>query len=169
MADGKFKIAGSTTGNYYVMKNGKRTYFDANHKPMDENVFLKAENATIDRNNSMRKKDHVDAKSNLVKQYYPGSKTGRYYTVDPKTGQKTYYASNGHPIKESYWLQKEQEAVEAVKNKGKSKGTEKTEKKGFWGKLWDHAKSFGKGVVKSVTKAFTDENGKFSWKQTLKK
>lgn len=168
MADGKFKIAGSTTGNYYVMKNGKRTYFDANHKPMDENVFLKAENATIDRNNSMRKKEHVDAKSNLVKQYYPGSKTGRYYTVNPKTGQKTYYASNGHPIKESYWLQKEQEAVEAVKNKGKSKGTEKTEKKGFWGKLWDHAKSFGKGVVKSVTKAFTDENGKFSWKQTLK-
>ncbi len=168
MADGKFKIAGSTTGNYYVMKNGKRTYFDANHKPMDENVFLKAENATIDRNNSMRKKEHVDAKSNLVKQYYPGSKTGRYYTVNPKTGQKTYYASNGNPIKESYWLQKEQEAVEAVKNKGKSKGTEKTEKKGFWGKLWDHAKSFGKGVVKSVTKAFTDENGKFSWKQTLK-
>ena len=168
MADGKFKIAGSTTGNYYVMKNGKRTYFDAHNKPMDENVFLKAENATIDRNNSMRKKEHVDAKSNLVKQYYPGSKTGRYYTVDPKTGQKTYYASNGHPIKESYWLQKEQEAVEAVKNKGKSKGTEKTEKKGFWGKLWDHAKSFGKGVVKSVTKAFTDENGKFSWKQTLK-
>lgn len=168
MADGKFKIAGSTTGNYYVMKNGKRTYFDANHKPMDENVFLKAENATIDRNNSMRKKEHVDAKSNLVKQYYPGSKTGRYYTVNPKTGQKTYYASNGHPIKESYWLQKEQEAVEAVKNKGKSKGTEKTEKKGFWGKLWDHAKSFGKGVVKSVTSAFTDENGKFSPKQTLK-
>lgn len=168
MADGKFKIAGSTTGNYYVMKNGKRTYFDAHNKPMDENVFLKAENATIDRNNSMRKKEHVDAKSNLVKQYYPGSKTGRYYTVNPKTGQKTYYASNGHPIKESYWLQKEQEAVEAVKNKGKSKGTEKTEKKGFWGKLWDHAKSFGKGVVKSVTKAFTDENGKFSWKQTLK-
>lgn len=168
MADGKFKIAGSTTGNYYVMKNGKRTYFDANHKPMDENVFLKAENATIDRNNSMRKKEHVDAKSNLVKQYYPGSKTGRYYTVNPKTGQKTYYASNGNPIKESYWLQKEQEAVEAVKNKGKSKGTEKTEKKGFWGKLWDHAKSFGKGVVKSVTSAFTDENGKFSPKQTLK-
>ena len=168
MADGKFKIAGSTTGNYYVMKNGKRTYFDAHNKPMDENVFLKAENATIDRNNSMRKKGHVDAKSNLVKQYYPGSKTGRYYTVNPKTGQKTYYASNGHPIKESYWLQKEQEAVEAVKNKGKSKGTEKTKKKGFWGKLWDHAKSFGKGVVKSVTKAFTDENGKFSWKQTLK-
>ena len=168
MADGKFKIAGSTTGNYYVMKNGKRTYFDAHNKPMDENVFLKAENATIDRNNSMRKKEHVDAKSNLVKQYYPGSKTGRYYTVNPKTGQKTYYASNGHQIKESYWLQKEQEAVEAVKNKGKSKGTEKTEKKGFWGKLWDHAKSFGKGVVKSVTKAFTDENGKFSWKQTLK-
>ena len=168
MADGKFKIAGSTTGNYYVIKNGKRTYFDAHNKPMDENVFLKAENATIDRNNSMRKKKHVDAKSNLVKQYYPGSKTGRYYTVNPKTGQKTYYASNGHPIKESYWLQKEQEAVEAVKNKGKSKGTEKTKKKGFWGKLWDHAKSFGKGVVKSVTKAFTDENGKFSWKQTLK-
>ena len=168
MADGKFKIAGSTTGNYYVMKNGKRTYFDAHNKPMDENVFLKAENATIDRNNSMRKKEHVDAKSNLVKQYYPGSKTGRYYTVNPKTGQKTYYASNGHPIKESYWLQKEQEAVEAVKNKGKSKGTEKTEKKGFWGKLWDHAKSFGKGVVKSVTSAFTDENGKFSPKQTLK-
>lgn len=168
MADGKFKIAGSTTGNYYVMKNGKRTYFDAHNKPMDENVFLKAENATIDRNNSMRKKEHVDAKSNLVKQYYPGSKTGRYYTVNPKTGQKTYYASNGHPIKESYWLQKEQEAVEAVKNKGKSKGTEKTEKKGFWGKLWDHAKSFGKGVVKSVTRAFTDENGKFSPKQTLK-
>lgn len=56
MADGKFKIAGSTTGNYYVMKNGKRTYFDAHNKPMDENVFLKAENATIDRNNSMRKK-----------------------------------------------------------------------------------------------------------------
>ncbi len=168
MADGKFKIAGSTTGNYYVMKNGKRTYFDAHNKPMDENVFLKAENATIDRNNSMRKKEHVDAKSNLVKQYYPGSKTGRYYTVNPKTGQKTYYASNGNPIKESYWLQKEQEAVEAAKNKGKSKGTEKTEKKGFWGKLWDHAKSFGKGVVKSVTKAFTDENGKFSWKQTLK-
>ncbi len=52
MADGKFKIAGSTTGNYYVMKNGKRTYFDAHNKPMDENVFLKAENATIDRNNS---------------------------------------------------------------------------------------------------------------------
>lgn len=168
MADGKFKIAGSTTGNYYVMKNGKRTYFDANNKPMDENVFLKAENATIDRNNSMRKKEHVDAKSNLVKQYYPGSKTGRYYTVDPKTGQKAYYASNGHPIKESYWMQKEQEAVEAAKNKGKSKSTEKTEKKGFWGKLWDHAKSFGKGVVKSVTKAFTDENGKFSWKQTFK-
>lgn len=88
MADGKFKIAGSTTGNYYVMKNGKRTYFDAHNKPMDENVFLKAENATIDRNNSMRKKEHVDAKSNLVKQYYPGSKTGRYYTVNPKTGQK---------------------------------------------------------------------------------
>lgn len=168
MADGKFKIAGSTTGNYYVMKNGKRTYFDAHNKPMDENVFLKAENATIDRNNSMRKKEHVDAKSNLVKQYYPGSKTGRYYTVNPKTGQKTYYASNGNPIKESYCYKKEQEAVEAVKNKGKSKGTEKTEKKGFWGKLWDHAKSFGKGVVKSVTKAFTDENGKFSWKQTLK-
>ena len=62
MADGKFKIAGSTTGNYYVMKNGKRTYFDAHNKPMDENVFLKAENATIDRNNSMRKKKHVDAK-----------------------------------------------------------------------------------------------------------
>ncbi len=172
MGDGKFKISGSQTGNYYVVKNGKRTYYDKKGNIMQPSAFLQAEGATIAKDGSMRKSKNVDAKSKLVKHRLPGSKTGRYYTEDAH-GNKTYYAANGTPIRPDYFYQEENKAINAAKNKSSQAAAPK--KKSWWDKVksfgkkcWDGAKAFGKGMVKSVTKMFTDENGKFSWKQTFK-
>ena len=172
MGDGKFKISGSQTGNYYVVKNGKRTYYDKKGNKMEPSAFLQAEGATIAKDGSMRKSKNVDAKSKLVKHRLPGSKTGRYYTEDAH-GNKTYYAANGTPIRPDYFYQEENKAINAAKNKSSQAAAPK--KKSWWDKVksfgkkcWDGAKAFGKGMVKSVTKMFTDENGKFSWKQTFK-
>ncbi|MCD8377838.1 MAG: hypothetical protein LUB59_03525 [Candidatus Gastranaerophilales bacterium] len=161
---GQFRISGSTTGNTYVRgEDGNITYFDKDGKKIAQSVFLEQEGVSLKDGKFVRSKSSGEPAKHTVS----GSKTGRYYTVDDD-GKKHFYAANGDPINETYFYQKENEAIEAAKSK-KSGETGKTAKKKSWrGKLGDAAKSFGKGVVKSVTKMFTDENGKFSWKQTLK-
>ena len=177
MAD-KFKIAGSNTGDYYQIVNGKRQYFKKDGTPIEESVFLQNNNAQIAKDGSMRKKQNV-AKDGLVKQYYPGSKTGRYFTVD-KNGKKRFYAANGTEIKEAYFNQKEQEAVEAAKAKKSGKKSAKAqpqkEEMGLLEGMWESAKGAVKGAAKFAKGIVTDDKGNFSltggakkvWRQTKK-
>lgn len=180
MAD-KFKIAGSNTGDYYQIVNGKRQYFKKDGTPMEESVFLKDNNAQIDKNGSMRKKENL-AKNGLVKHYVKGSKSGRYYTVD-KNGNKNYYAADGTPLREPYFLQKEGvtknskgELVKVNKKVANPKAQPQKEEMGLLEGMWESAKGAVKGAVKFAKGIVTDDKGNFSltggakkvWRQTKK-
>lgn len=170
MAD-KFKIAGSNTGDYYQIVNGKRQYFKKDGTPMEESVFLQNNNAQIAKDGSMRKKENV-AKDGLVKHYIKGSKSGRYYTVD-KNGNKNYYAADGTPINETYFLQKEgitkNSKGELVKVNKKKVANPKAqapaqqqEEVGFFEGLWESTKGAVKGAGKIAKNLITDEQGNYS-------
>ncbi len=95
MAEQSFKLKNSQTGNYWQIKNGKRVYFNKDGKQIDEAIFLKSENAKINK----------DGKIQSNKIYIKGSTSGRYYTIE--NGVRHYYAANGIEIKESYFFEKE--------------------------------------------------------------
>ncbi len=95
MAEQSFKLKNSQTGNYWQIKNGKRVYFNKDGKQIDEAIFLKSENAKINK----------DGKIQSNKIYIKGSTSGRYYTIE--NGVRHYYAANGVEIKESYFFEKE--------------------------------------------------------------
>ena len=50
-----FKLIGSQTGNYWKIEDGKRIFYDKTGKKIDQNVFLEAENAFINKDGKIQK------------------------------------------------------------------------------------------------------------------
>ena len=149
------------SGRYYTIDaKGNKRYFAANDTELNATYFLQKEGMKLDKNKNLVKnnnagifdKDAVTKKRFKVK----GSKTGRTYIIDKK-GIKHYYSADGMEITETHF------------NKTERKNSPKKVRKNDGNlTLGEKAEHFGKGMLKGITSLFTDENGDFSVKQTLK-
>ena len=149
------------SGRYYTIDaKGNKRYFAANNTELNATYFLQKEGMKLDKNKNLVKnnnagifdKDAVTKKRFKVK----GSKTGRTYIIDKK-GIKHYYSADGMEITETHF------------NKTERKNSPKKVRKNDGNlTLGEKAEHFGKGMLKGITSLFTDENGDFSVKQTLK-
>ena len=95
MADQTYSFKQSKTGYYFKIENGKRVYYNKDKQKISEAVFLKAEDAYVNK----------EGKVITNKKYITGSTSGRYYKIE--NGVRHYYAANGVEIKESYFFEKE--------------------------------------------------------------
>ncbi|AOR38045.1 hypothetical protein BHV42_02030 [Candidatus Melainabacteria bacterium MEL.A1] len=149
------------SGRYYTVDaKGNKRYYAANNTELNATYFLQKEGMKLDKNKNLVKnnnagifdKDAVTKKRFKVK----GSKTGRTYIIDKK-GKKHYYSADGMEITETHF------------NKTERKNSPKKVRKNDGNlTLGEKAKHFGKGMLRGITSLFTDENGDFSVKQTLK-
>ena len=149
------------SGRYYTVDaKGNKRYYAANNTELNATYFLQKEGMKLDKNKNLVKnnnagifdKDAVTKKRFKVK----GSKTGRTYIIDKK-GIKHYYSADGMEITETHF------------NKTERKNSPKKVRKNDGNlTLGEKAEHFGKGMLKGITSLFTDENGDFSVKQTLK-
>ena len=149
------------SGRYYTIDaKGNKRYFAANDTELNATYFLQKEGMKLDKNKNLVKnnnagifdKDAVAKKRFKVK----GSKTGRTYIIDKK-GKKHYYSADGMEITETHF------------NKTERKNSPKKVRKNDGNlTLGEKAEHFGKGMLRGITSLFTDENGDFSVKQTLK-
>ena len=149
------------SGRYYTVDaKGNKRYYAANNTELNATYFLQKEGMKLDKNRNLVKnnnagifdKDAVTKKRFKVK----GSKTGRTYIIDKK-GKKHYYSADGMEITETHF------------NKTERKNSPKKVRKNDGNlTLGEKAKHFGKGMLRGITSLFTDENGDFSVKQTLK-
>ena len=149
------------SGRYYTVDaKGNKRYYAANNTELNATYFLQKEGMKLDKNKNLVKnnnagifdKDAVTKKRFKVK----GSKTGRTYIIDKK-GKKHYYSADGMEITETHF------------NKTERKNSPKKVRKNDGNlTLGEKAEHFGKGMLKGITSLFTDENGDFSVKQTLK-
>ena len=149
------------SGRYYIVDaKGNKRYYAANNTELNATYFLQKEGMKLDKNKNLVKnnnagifdKDAVTKKRFKVK----GSKTGRTYIIDKK-GKKHYYSADGMEITETHF------------NKTERKNSPKKVRKNDGNlTLGEKAKHFGKGMLRGITSLFTDENGDFSVKQTLK-
>lgn len=149
------------SGRYYTVDaKGNKRYYAANNTELNATYFLQKEGMKLDKNKNLVKnnnagifdKDAVTKKRFKVK----GSKTGRTYIIDKK-GKKHYYSADGMEITETHF------------NKTERKNSPKKVRKNDGNlTLGEKAEHFGKGMLRGVTSLFTDENGNFSVKQTLK-
>ena len=149
------------SGRYYTVDaKGNKRYYAANNTELNATYFLQKEGLKLDKNKKLVKnnnagifdKDAVTKKRFKVK----GSKTGRTYIIDKK-GIKHYYSADGMEITETHF------------NKTERKNSPKKVRKNDGNlTLGEKAEHFGKGMLKGITSLFTDENGDFSVKQTLK-
>ena len=149
------------SGRYYTIDaKGNKRYFAANDTELNATYFLQKEGMKLDKNKNLVKnnnagifdKDAVTKKRFKVK----GSKTGRTYIIDKK-GKKHYYSADGMEITETHF------------NKTERKNSPKKVRKNDGNlTLGEKAEHFGKGMLRGITSLFTDENGDFSVKQTLK-
>ena len=149
------------SGRYYTVDaKGNKRYYAANNTELNATYFLQKEGMKLDKNKNLVKnnnagifdKDAVTKKRFKVK----GSKTGRTYIIDKK-GKKHYYSADGMEITETHF------------NKTERKNSPKKVRKNDGNlTLGEKAKHIGKGMLNGITSMFTDENGDFSVKQTLK-
>ena len=149
------------SGRYYTVDaKGNKRYYAANNTELNATYFLQKEGLKLDKNKKLVKnnnagifdKDAVTKKRFKVK----GSKTGRTYIIDKK-GKKHYYSADGMEITETHFNKTER--------KNSPKKVRKNDGNLTFGEKAEH---FGKGMLRGVTSLFTDENGNFSVKQTLK-
>ena len=149
------------SGRYYTVDaKGNKRYYAANNTELNATYFLQKEGMKLDKNKNLVKnnnagifdKDAVTKKRFKVK----GSKTGRTYIIDKK-GKKHYYSADGMEITETHFNKTER--------KNSPKKVRKNDGNLTFGEKAEH---FGKGMLRGITSLFTDENGDFSVKQTLK-
>ena len=95
MADQTYSFKQSKTGYYFKIENGKRVYYNKDKQKISEAVFLKAEDAYVNK----------EGKVITNKKYITGSTSGRYYKIE--NGVRKYYAADGTEITESYFFEKE--------------------------------------------------------------
>ena len=149
------------SGRYYTIDaKGNKRYFAANDTELNATYFLQKEGMKLDKNKNLVKNNNAgifDKDAATKKRFkVKGSKTGRTYIIDKK-GKKHYYSADGMEITETHF------------NKTERKNSPKKVRKNDGNlTLGEKAKHFGKGMLRGITSLFTDENGDFSVKQTLK-
>lgn len=149
------------SGRYYIVDaKGNKRYYAANNTELNATYFLQKEGMKLDKNRNLVKNNNAgifDKDAATKKRFkVKGSKTGRTYIIDKK-GKKHYYSADGMEITETHF------------NKTERKNSPKKVRKNDGNlTLGEKAKHFGKGMLKGITSLFTDENGDFSVKQTLK-
>ena len=149
------------SGRYYIVDaKGNKRYYAANNTELNATYFLQKEGMKLDKNRNLVKNNNAgifDKDAATKKRFkVKGSKTGRTYIIDKK-GKKHYYSADGMEITETHF------------NKTERKNSPKKVRKNDGNlTLGEKAKHFGKGMLRGITSLFTDENGDFSVKQTLK-
>ena len=149
------------SGRYYTVDaKGNKRYYAANNTELNATYFLQKEGMKLDKNKNLVKNNNAgifDKDAATKKRFkVKGSKTGRTYIIDKK-GKKHYYSADGMEITEAHF------------NKTERKNSPKKVRKNDGNlTLGEKAEHFGKGMLRGVTSLFTDENGNFSVKQTLK-
>lgn len=149
------------SGRYYTVDaKGNKRYYAANNTELNATYFLQKEGLKLDKNKNLVKNNNAgifDKDAATKKRFkVKGSKTGRTYIIDKK-GKKHYYSADGMEITETHF------------NKTERKNSPKKVRKNDGNlTLGEKAKHFGKGMLRGITSLFTDENGDFSVKQTLK-
>ena len=149
------------SGRYYIVDaKGNKRYYAANNTELNATYFLQKEGMKLDKNKNLVKNNNAgifDKDAATKKRFkVKGSKTGRTYIIDKK-GKKHYYSADGMEITETHF------------NKTERKNSPKKVRKNDGNlTLGEKAKHFGKGMLRGITSLFTDENGDFSVKQTLK-
>ena len=149
------------SGRYYIVDaKGNKRYYAANNTELNATYFLQKEGMKLDKNKNLVKNNNAgifDKDAATKKRFkVKGSKTGRTYIIDKK-GKKHYYSADGMEITETHF------------NKTERKNSPKKVRKNDGNlTLGEKAEHFGKGMLRGVTSLFTDENGDFSVKQTLK-
>ena len=149
------------SGRYYIVDaKGNKRYYAANNTELNATYFLQKEGMKLDKNKNLVKNNNAgifDKDAATKKRFkVKGSKTGRTYIIDKK-GKKHYYSADGTEITETHF------------NKTERKNSPKKVRKNDGNlTLGEKAEHFGKGMLRGITSLFTDENGDFSVKQTLK-
>lgn len=149
------------SGRYYIVDaKGNKRYYAANNTELNATYFLQKEGMKLDKNKNLVKNNNAgifDKDAATKKRFkVKGSKTGRTYIIDKK-GKKHYYSADGMEITETHF------------NKTERKNSPKKVRKNDGNlTLGEKAEHFGKGMLRGITSLFTDENGDFSVKQTLK-
>ena len=149
------------SGRYYTVDaKGNKRYYAANNTELNATYFLQKEGMKLDKNKNLVKNNNAgifDKDAATKKRFkVKGSKTGRTYIIDKK-GKKHYYSADGMEITETHF------------NKTERKNSPKKVRKNDGNlTLGEKAEHFGKGMLRGITSLFTDENGDFSVKQTLK-
>ena len=149
------------SGRYYTVDaKGNKRYYAANNTELNATYFLQKEGMKLDKNRNLVKNNNAgifDKDAATKKRFkVKGSKTGRTYIIDKK-GKKHYYSADGMEITETHF------------NKTERKNSPKKVRKNDGNlTLGEKAEHFGKGMLRGITSLFTDENGDFSVKQTLK-
>ena len=149
------------SGRYYIVDaKGNKRYYAANNTELNATYFLQKEGMKLDKNRNLVKNNNAgifDKDAATKKRFkVKGSKTGRTYIIDKK-GKKHYYSADGMEITETHF------------NKTERKNSPKKVRKNDGNlTLGEKAEHFGKGMLRGITSLFTDENGDFSVKQTLK-
>ncbi len=149
------------SGRYYTVDaKGNKRYYAANNTELNATYFLQKEGLKLDKNKKLVKNNNAgifDKDAATKKRFkVKGSKTGRTYIIDKK-GKKHYYSADGMEITETHF------------NKTERKNSPKKVRKNDGNlTLGEKAEHFGKGMLRGITSLFTDENGDFSVKQTLK-
>ena len=149
------------SGRYYTIDaKGNKRYYAANNTELNATYFLQKEGMKLDKNKNLVKNNNAgifDKDAATKKRFkVKGSKTGRTYIIDKK-GKKHYYSADGMEITETHF------------NKTERKNSPKKVRKNDGNlTLGEKAEHFGKGMLRGITSLFTDENGDFSVKQTLK-
>ena len=149
------------SGRYYTVDaKGNKRYYAANNTELNATYFLQKEGMKLDKNKNLVKNNNAgifDKDAATKKRFkIKGSKTGRTYIIDKK-GKKHYYSADGMEITETHF------------NKTERKNSPKKVRKNDGNlTLGEKAEHFGKGMLRGITSLFTDENGDFSVKQTLK-
>ena len=149
------------SGRYYTIDaKGNKRYYAANNTELNATYFLQKEGMKLDKNKNLVKNNNAgifDKDAATKKRFkVKGSKTGRTYIIDKK-GKKHYYSADGMEITETHF------------NKTERKNSPKKVRKNDGNlTLGEKAEHFCKGMLRGITSLFTDENGDFSVKQTLK-
>ena len=149
------------SGRYYTVDaKGNKRYYAANNTELNATYFLQKEGMKLDKNKNLVKNNNAgifDKDAATKKRFkVKGSKTGRTYIIDKK-GKKHYYSADGMEITETHFNKTER--------KNSPKKVRKNDGNLTFGEKAEH---FGKGMLRGITSLFTDENGDFSVKQTLK-
>ena len=149
------------SGRYYIVDaKGNKRYYAANNTELNATYFLQKEGMKLDKNKNLVKNNNAgifDKDAATKKRFkVKGSKTGRTYIIDKK-GKKHYYSADGMEITETHFNKTER--------KNSPKKVRKNDGNLTFGEKAEH---FGKGMLRGITSLFTDENGDFSVKQTLK-